>query len=206
MIETLQRFDTALFLMINGAHHPAADLFFKAITNLGSGWVVTPVLLVIAFVKVPRQRLARVIACGAIGLSLSGIVNSQIKHAVHRERPVGYFGKQEAAPEASASITAPQRHRIRLVGPAYRSRSFPSGHTNTAFASATLCALLFGGWWFTAYAVAVLVGYSRVYLGVHFPLDAAAGALLGAGVMALIMWGFGCLRKTVTSRSIHDKQ
>lgn len=66
--------------------------------------------------------------------------------------------------------------------------SFPSGHTSAAFLMASLL-----GWYFPALlpyllAWAVLVGMSRVILGVHFPTDTVVGALMGAG-MALLSLG-----------------
>ena len=61
--------------------------------------------------------------------------------------------------------------------------SFPSGHTSEAFATATSFALINHKWYVVvpAYAWAGLVGYSRLYLGVHYPVDVIAGALLGTG-------------------------
>ena len=71
-----------------------------------------------------------------------------------------------------------------------KSASFPSGHTSTAFATATTLTLEFKKWYVAvpAYAWAAGVGYSRVYLGEHYPSDVIAGAAVGAGSAFLSQW------------------
>jgi len=65
--------------------------------------------------------------------------------------------------------------------------SFPSGHTSVAFATATSLSLAYPKWYVIApsFLYAGSVGYSRMYLGVHYPSDVLAGALVGAGTSFL---------------------
>lgn len=61
--------------------------------------------------------------------------------------------------------------------------SFPSGHTSEAFATATALSIAYRKWYVIApaYVWAISVGYSRMYLGVHYPTDILGGAITGAG-------------------------
>ena len=68
--------------------------------------------------------------------------------------------------------------------------SFPSAHTSVAFNTATTLAMRFNKWYITvpAFAWAGCVGYSRMYLGEHYPTDVIAGAALGVGSAYLVRW------------------
>jgi undecaprenyl-diphosphatase len=67
------------------------------------------------------------------------------------------------------------------------SHSFPSGHTATAFAGATVLSALVPRAAPAFYVLAAAIGYSRLYVGVHWPLDVIAGAVIGVATALLLL-------------------
>jgi undecaprenyl-diphosphatase len=181
MFQVLLDLDHQMFQLVNSHHAPFFDTLFALVTNLGNGWVVTPILLVIAFFCVPRKRLVPYIIIATIGMTASGMANLNVKQSCHRQRPLAYY----MTSQTTATETPPPKYTVHIVGEPLTSRSFPSGHSNTAFSAAALVALSFGGWYWLAFVPAMLVGYSRLYMGVHFPLDVVAGGLLGIVIVAI---------------------
>ena len=80
--------------------------------------------------------------------------------------------------------------------------SFPSGHTSNAFVTATSLSLAFKKWYVIvpAYALATTIGYSRMHLGMHYPSDVLAGAIVGAGSAWLCYQGNRYLQKRRTRK------
>lgn len=200
MLESICNLDHNLFLLINSHHNAIFDNIFLLFTQLGNGWVIAPILIGIVIVKTPRNSLVKVISIGTLSLSISGIANTQIKHAVNRPRPVKFFeecstrinpvlcqSKNEPFDKRQVEKEKCSINMVHIVGPVLRHNSFPSGHTNTAFSAATFLVFLYGGWFWIAYIPALLVAYSRIYLGAHFPLDTAGGALIGTLIVYIIM-------------------
>jgi membrane-associated phospholipid phosphatase len=179
LIISLKAWDVSLFQAINGHHSAFFDVFFSIITYFGNGWILYPLLIVLIVWRFYKKHLASVIIFSIIAISLSGIMNTIIKKTVDRERPLTYFSLQHINNEST--------FHVQVVGDSLRHHSFPSGHSNTAFSAAALLTVLFGGWAWAGYALALLVAYSRVYLGAHFPLDCTGGALLGI-MLVYVCW------------------
>lgn len=183
MLTFLLHFDAILFTLINSHHTPILDWIFLVITQFGNGWVVVPLTGLIIILKTSRNYLGRALLCAAVVGTLSGVLNTQVKHIVHRDRPVVCCTRIDSLGQ---SFMKP----VHVVGKTLRRNSFPSGHANTAFTAATILALYFGGYFFYGYCAAFLIALSRVYVGAHFPLDIMAGAVMGSLVAVLIIGFF----------------
>ena len=153
------------FLVLNNYHTNWLDLFFTNYTFAGDGGLsIATVVLLIFFNK--RKEAATFL----FAYASSGLAAQLVKHCFNYPRPRLYF-------EQSKVI---YHHFIEGVV-AHGSRSFPSGHTASAFAMATVFALLFNNKRISmiAFIFAASVGYSRIYLAQHFLQDVAAGAFIG---------------------------
>ena len=158
-----------LCLALNRASvRPGVRSFFAAVSRVGDGWVWWALMVVLA----ATQGAYGVRAALAMGVaSLVGVgIYKLLKARLVRERPY---------------IT----HLDIRVGCAPLDRySFPSGHTLHAVVF-TIVAVA----WFPALAavlipLAVLIGFSRVVLGLHYPTDVLFGALIGWGLAELSLW------------------
>ena len=84
---------------------------------------------------------------------------------------------------------------VRLIVSCPRSFSFPSSHGATSFAFITPYFVLARriirtGWLVYLFVLATMIALSRAYLGVHYPSDIVAGAVLGAAIAGMMSWGY----------------
>lgn len=171
MIESLLAADAALRDWIVQFNAPVLDAvmwFFSAIGYFGGIWAVVAIVLA---AWAPRLRPIA-FQIGVALLLTQGIVDLGVKPFIARPRPF------------VTTVTS------RVVGhyrpPTY---SFPSGHAALSFAAATVLAFGLPRWKIAWFALATVVAFSRVYIGVHYPLDVTCGALLGVGVGVLVSGG-----------------
>ena len=160
MLDTIARIDGEVLLWIQKNLRGAADPIFKAITYLNEKGALV-ILLCIALLLIPKTRKLGVLCTSALLVTFL-LDNLILKNLIARTRPY----------EVVEGLT-------RLVGK-QSDYSFPSGHTCTAFAVMTMilmeCPKKIG---VPAIILAVLIGFSRLYVGVHYPTDVLAGALTG---------------------------
>jgi undecaprenyl-diphosphatase len=120
----------------------------------------------------PATRMAAWRVCLA-ALLCYGVIDNVLKPVIARPRPI------------SIRAFDPPRN----VPPTPRSLSFPSGHGASAFASAVTISRMWPQgrvlWW----TMAVLMGYSRIYVGHHYPLDVAGGAIVGVLIALWVLGG-----------------
>jgi len=167
-MDWLTHVDERAFLALNGIGRPALDWFFLAVTWLGHG-VTLAVVVLGPMALFDRAKLRHHALAMVLAVSLGSLVGEGIKWAADRDRPPLHFAAAVARGEA----------QVRTPGSVPLDHSLPSGHTQAAFGAATYVSLLYPRWSPAAFAGALLVAFSRVYLGVHFPLDVLTGALLG---------------------------
>lgn len=166
----LHELDVALFRAVARWHSPALDPVLPALTRTADHGVLWG--LIAAALAAPRGRSRRAAVRGLISLSVaSGVTNTVLKAAARRRRP------------ALEAVLAARRLRTQP-----RTSSFPSGHAASAAAFTVGAALELGWPGLPLLAVGSAVAFSRVYTGVHYPGDVAAGVAVGAAA------GFATLR------------
>ena len=152
------------FILLNSYHRSWLDNFFIAYTNLGNGIFV--ILLALIYYFFLKKRKAGVIL--VLAYASTGILAQIIKPLLHSPRPLVYFRPQHFPFFIDSVIHAGYN-------------SFPSGHTVTAFAIATVFAFYTTSklQYVLLLLAAALVAFSRVYLSQHFLLDVLAGSFIG---------------------------
>ncbi|HEY2218970.1 MAG TPA: phosphatase PAP2 family protein [Gaiellaceae bacterium] len=132
------------------------DPIFEGLTRAGTyGAIWLAIAAVAALVLRRPQIFVWTLVADAVG----ELASDALKGAIPRARP-----------HVHALVARPHTH------------SFPSGHATTSFACATVLALLLPRLRIPFFLLAAAVAWSRVYVGVHYPLDVLAGAALGVGI------------------------
>lgn len=137
----------------------------RALSRSGDGYLHLLVPLLLLLLAVEGATLFAGLL--ALALLLERGLYWSLKNSLKRRRP------QESVPGFRSLVTAADQF------------SFPSGHSSAAFLLATALAVVYGGPVIAMFLWASGVALSRVLLGVHFPGDTVAGALMGSGIALL---------------------
>lgn len=162
--------DTTLLKWIHSTATPAFDAFFLFITNLGNVEYILPITsFLILYLLYKKQRLNALIV--TFGVGGAAAANFILKHLFHRDRPAFW-------------------HSL-ITETGY---SFPSGHAMLSSAL-ILCVIVI--LWNTKWrifsiiigaTIVVLIGYSRLYMGVHYPTDIIAGWSVSAAWVGIVFF------------------
>lgn len=159
-----QNTDIELLRKINGVEATVGCSKFISNTTTEVAIGIPVVLCGLSLIEKDDNMLKNALYIGA-SMGVDGVLTYSLKKVINRPRPRETYaaGIIPYSPESSMS--------------------FPSGHTSLAFATATSLSLKYPKWYIVAptYLWACSVGYSRMNLGVHYPSDVLAGAVLGAG-------------------------
>jgi undecaprenyl-diphosphatase len=175
VLSALQGVDSWTFLLINGClQNPLFDLLMPLLSTkryiLLPGAAATLMLLVWG-----GRRMGILLAVGVAAVLLSDMGTNLIKDGLHRTRPCHVISA------------------VHLLAGCTGSFSLPSNHASNMFAIATVGWLGIPRWRWVLVALAAGVGYSRVYVGVHYPGDVLGGALWGIAVGWVCTWCAGRL-------------
>ena len=173
-METLLRFDTELFLFFNGLHASWAD---RPVYFISQVWFWIPLYLFVIFFifKQYRKQAWKVLLVFVLAITLSDQTCNLLKDSVCRYRP----SHTEALAGQIHLVQKPDGNRY--FGGQY---GFPSAHASNSMSLAFLVIFFLskGKKWVAALAVAwsVMMAYTRLYMGVHYPMDILCGFVIGS--------------------------
>lgn len=183
MLEKLNALDTQLFLWFNSHHSPFMD---KVMWHVSGKEQWLPLYLIIIGVIIYKYRWKSIYVFISVGIFVT--LADQISTNVFKE------GIKRLRPSHVEELKGLVHHVNDYYGGTY---GFVSSHAANSFAMAVFTALLFKTPWYT-YSIltwAVIVSYSRIYLGVHYPGDILGGALLGASIGYSVYWLYSFITK-----------
>ncbi|HUL21208.1 MAG TPA: phosphatase PAP2 family protein [Thermodesulfobacteriota bacterium] len=162
---------------------PVLDHILPWVTYLGSHFAVIFFILLSWILTKERRILRHLIFLYAVQF----IVLYGLKFLIQRPRPLLFLEVASKLSKGPEKIFDP---------------SFPSAHSVFSFMMAVLLSNWFPRYRIIFYVSAAFIGWTRIYLGVHYPTDVIAGALLGYGLTRLFLKYFPLLAHPVCNSSV----
>jgi membrane-associated phospholipid phosphatase len=164
-MDALIRYDTWLFLQLNaGVANSFFDWAMPIITNVRHYLIPLVVaLLAIAVFGGGKGRSAVLLLLITVTIT-DQLASSILKPMIGRVRPCHVV------------------EGVRAITGCGHTLSFPSGHATTSMAIAIFLGLLYRRWLWPLIAFSVIISYSRIYIGVHYPLDVLGGWVIGGTI------------------------
>lgn len=176
--------DQSLFLAINGARCALLDWFMPLFSSSVVLFGLAVAAVMLTFRRVGLRRTVVLALAMAAAVGVSDLTAGVVKKIAHRPRPL--------AVEHGVWAYGDEGWRRWENPPGAGRTSFPSAHAANAMAAAVVLFAV-GGWQRRVLWLPVIVGYSRIYLGKHYPADVLAGFAVGFAV-GLVVWGWAqCL-------------
>lgn len=170
MLARLEQLDHQLFFAINnGWSAPVLDYLFWTLSIFGNGTGMVLGALVLLW-WFDRDLVKRHWAWLLLAVLMGAAVMQALKYGIGRPRPLSTF---------ALLVESGQAH-INVVGRILSQRSFPSGHAQAAASVLTYLGCLYPRYWLGWGTGILLAAIGRVYVGVHFPSDVMAGAIIGS--------------------------
>ena len=189
MIEFLYSIDRSLFYFLNHTiSNSLFDRFFPFITDVKHWYIAYIILWMILFFKGGRiGKIAAVMSIFLIAAS-DQISSSFLKNLIERPRPCNILPDVNILVFCSGSY------------------SMPSSHAVNNFAVAGFFGTLFPKYRYIVYSVAALMALSRPYVGVHYPSDIIAGAIIGILIGFLFAYLAKQIDKTISKIFVTNKK
>ncbi len=162
-------FDHSVFKFINSTMHcKFLDFYMSLISFCDSksfniGFISILIISIAILWNNKKDRFWTSLALMASVLAVSAVITYFLKQYFERPRPLSVFGDE------NVNTFFEQVHR----------NSFPSGHTQAAFAACAFMFMTVRKYWYWYVILAFGMGFERIYVGSHFPSDVLAGALIG---------------------------